>query len=151
MTVRLAPSVANVVDNRDIPDICLQHIVAVMLIDKTVSFQAAHDKPRMEDTAALKQRAKVNLVRDDELAKLLPARETVVEVELQDGTQLSERVSAVRGTPRNPMTRDEVVAKARDLTVPVLGRDTSTRLVETILDIEKVTEIRSLRRLLQRG
>jgi len=49
------------------------------------------------------------------------------------------------------MTRDEVVAKARDLTVPVLGRDTSTRLVETILDIEKVTEIRSLRRLLQRG
>jgi 2-methylcitrate dehydratase PrpD len=75
----------------------------------------------------------------------------VVEVELQDGTQLSERVSAVRGTPRNPMTRNEVVAKARDLTVPVLGRDTSTRLIETILDIEKVTEIRGLRRLLQRG
>ena len=36
VTVRLAPSVANVVDNRDIPDICLQHMVAVMLIDKTV-------------------------------------------------------------------------------------------------------------------
>ena len=151
VTVRLAPSVANVVDNRDIPDICLQHIVAVMLIDKTVSFQAAHDKPRMQDAAVLKQRAKVNLVRDDELAKLLPARETVVEVELQDGTQLSERVSAVRGTPRNPMTRDEVIAKARDLTAPVLGRDTSVRLIDTILEIEKVTEIRGLRRLLQRG
>src|SRR5438445_11568961 len=38
VTVRLAPSVAAVVDNRDIPDICLQHIVAVMLLDKTVSF-----------------------------------------------------------------------------------------------------------------
>ena len=79
VTVRLAPSVANVVDNRDIPDICLQHMVAVMLIDKTVSFQAAHDKPRMQDAAVLKQRAKVNLVRDEELAKLLPARETVVD------------------------------------------------------------------------
>ena len=151
VTVRLAPSVANVVDNRDIPDICLQHMVAVMLIDKTVSFHAAHDKPRMQDPAVLKQRTKVNLSRDDELAKLLPVRETVVEVELQDGTKLSERVSAVRGTPRNPMTRDEVIGKARDLTAPVLGRDTSTRLIETVFDIEKVTEVRGLRRLLQRG
>src|SRR5207253_9126860 len=95
VTVRLAPSVATVVDNRDIPDICLQHMVAVMLLDKTVSFHAAHDKPRLQDAAALNERAKVNLVRDEELAKLLPVRETVVEIDLADGTHLSERVSAV--------------------------------------------------------
>jgi len=151
VTVRLAPSVAAVVDNRDIPDICLQHMIAVMLVDKTVSFQAAHDKPRMQDPAVLKQRAKVNLVRDEELAKLLPVRETVVEIELSDGTRLSERVSAVRGTPRNPMTRNEVIEKARDLIEPVLGRETAAHLIETIFEIEKVTEIRGLRRLLQRG
>ena len=150
LTVRLAPSVANVVDNRDIPDICLQHMVAVMLIDKTVSFQAAHDKARMQDAAVLKQRAKVNLVRDDELAKLLPARETVVEIDLNDGTHLSERISAVRGTPRNPMNRDEVIGKARDLILPVLGRDTATRLIDTVFDIESLTDIRILRKLLQR-
>src|SRR5205823_8003938 len=122
-----------------------------MLIDKTVSFHAAHDKPRMQDATVLRQRAKVNLVRDEELAKLLPARETVVEVELLDGTQLSERVSAVRGTPRNPMTRNEVIAKARDLTVPVLGPDQTTHLIETIFAIEGVADVRNLRRLLQRG
>jgi len=151
VTVRLAPSVATEVDNRDIPDICLQHLVAVMLIDKTVSFQAAHDKPRMQDAAVLKQRAKVNLVRDEELAKLLPLRETVVEIELNDGTRFSERVSAVRGTPRNPMGRSEVTDKARDLIAPVLGRDPTTRLIDTIFDIEKLTDTRSLRRLLQRS
>ena len=151
VTVRLAPSVATVVDNRDIPDICLQHLVAVMLIDKTVSFHAAHDKPRMQDAAVQKQRAKVDLVRDEELAKLLPLRETVVEIEFNDGKRLSERVSAVRGTPRNPMGRDEVIDKARDLITPVLGRESCTRLIETVLEIEKLTEIRSLRRLLQRG
>jgi 2-methylcitrate dehydratase PrpD len=151
VTVRLAPSVANVVDNRDIPDICLQHMVAVMLIDKTVSFQAAHDKARMGDAGVLKQRAKVNLVRDEELAKLLPARETVVEIELNDGTKLSERVSAVRGTPRNPMSRNEVIDKARDLISPVLGREPSTRLIETVFDLHNMTDIRTLRRLLQRG
>ena len=46
------------------PDICLQHMVAVMLLDKTASFKAAHDKARMKDPAVLRQRAKVQLVPD---------------------------------------------------------------------------------------
>ena len=151
VTVRLAPSVAAVVDNRDIPDICLQHMLAVMLVDKTVSFHAAHDKPRMQEPAVLRQRAKVNLVRDEELAKLLPVRVTVVEIELGDGRRLAERVEAVRGTPRNPMSRAEVIEKARDLVAPVLGRDTAERLIETVFAIESVNDIRTLRPLLQRG
>ena len=102
-------------------------------------------------SAVLKQRAKVNLVRDEELAKQLPARETVVDVDLNDGTRLTERISAVRGTPRNPMGRNEVIEKARDLIVPVLGREPSTRVIETIFDIENVTEVRSLLRLVRRG
>jgi len=151
VTVRLAPVVAAVVDNRDIPDICLQHMVAVMLLDKTVSFHAAHDKPRMQDPAILAQRAKIDLVRDEGLARLLPVRVAVVEIELTDGSRLSERVEAVRGTPRNPMSRNEVIAKARDLTAPVLGRETSERLIETVYAIEAVTDVRQLRPLLQRG
>jgi 2-methylcitrate dehydratase PrpD len=151
VTVRLAPSVAAVVDNRDIPDICLQHMLAVMLVDKTVSFHAAHDKPRMQEPAVLRQRAKVDLVRDEELAKLLPVRVTVVEIELGDGRRLAERVEAVRGTPRNPMSRAEVIEKARDLVAPVVGRDTAERLIETVFAIEHVTDIRALRPLLQRG
>ena len=151
VTVRLAPPVATIVDNRDIPDICLQHMIAVMLLDKTVSFRGAHDKPRMQDPAALRQRGKVNLVYDEELAKLLPVRVAVVEIALTDGTLLQERVSAVRGTPRNPMTRTEVIDKARDLTAPVLGREKSEKLIETVFAIETITDVRSLRWVLQRG
>ena len=150
VSVRLAPVVAAVVDNRDIPDFCLQHMIAVMLLDKTVSFHAAHDKARMQDSAVLCQRAKVNLIRDEELSKQLPVRVAIVEVDLTDGTSLSERVSAVRGTPRNPMSRAEVVDKARDLTAPVLGRETSERLIETVFAMESITDVRSLRPLLQR-
>jgi 2-methylcitrate dehydratase PrpD len=151
VTVRLAPSVADVVDNREIPDISLQHMIAVMLLDKTASFRAAHDKPRMQDPAVLRQRQKVSLVRDDELSKLLPVRVTIVEIDLTDGTHLSERVDAVRGTPRNPMSRAEVIDKARDLIAPVLGSETSERLIKTVYAIESVTDVRSLRPLLQRG
>jgi 2-methylcitrate dehydratase PrpD len=150
VTVHLAPSVAAVVDNRDIPDICLQHMMAVMLIDGTVSFRAAHDKPRMQDAAVLRERAKVELVRDNELAKFLPARVAVVEIALADGTRLSERVETVRGTPHNPMSHGEIVDKARDLIVPVLGRETAARLIETVDAIEAVPDIRHLRPLLQR-
>jgi 2-methylcitrate dehydratase PrpD len=151
VTVRLAPSVAAVVDNRDIPDICLQHMVAVMLVDNTVSFHAAHDKPRMQDAAILRERAKVDLVRDGELVQFLPVRIAVVEIELADGTRLSERISAVRGTPRNPMSRTEVMEKARDLTAPILGREKSVRLIDTVYAIETVTDIRNLQPLLQRS
>jgi 2-methylcitrate dehydratase PrpD len=99
----------------------------------------------------LRQRAKVKLLPDEELAKLLPVRVTVVEVELKDGRRLSERVAAVRGTPRNPMTRAEVIDKTRDLIAPVLGREISGRLIETIFSIEDISDIRSLRPMLQPG
>jgi 2-methylcitrate dehydratase PrpD len=150
VVVRLAPTVGAVVDNRDIPDICLQHMVAVMLIDKTASFAAAHDKGRMEDATVRRHRAKVMYVPDAELARLLPVRVAVVEVTLKDGSRISDRVEAVRGTIRNPMTRDEVVEKARDLMTPVLGRDQTQRLIGAVLSLDTAPDLRSLRSLLQR-
>jgi len=150
VVVRLAPSVGSVVDNRDIPDICLQHMVAVMLADKTASFQAAHDKARMKDAALLRQRSKVKYMPDAALAQLLPVRVAIVEVTLTDGTRLTERVEAVRGTVRNPMSRGEVVDKARDLIAPVLGAATAQKLIDAVLALESQKQVGALRPLLQR-
>jgi 2-methylcitrate dehydratase PrpD len=149
IVVRLAPAVGSVVDNRDIPDICLQHMLAVMLVDRTVSFRAAHDAPRMKDAAVLRERRKVRYVPDSDLTALLPVRVAIVEVALRDGKRHSERVEAVRGTPRNPMGRDEVVAKARDLIEPVLGGATADRLIAKLLALETLGDIRELRPFLQ--
>jgi len=149
VTVRVATDEAGIVDNRQIPDISLQHLVAVMLVDGTVSFKSAHDIARMKDPAVLKERAKVELVRDAELEKLMPKRVAVVEVTLSDGKTLSERVETVRGTAANPMTREEVVAKARDLIVPVLGAEKFQRLSERIFALESVKNVAELRPLLQ--
>jgi 2-methylcitrate dehydratase PrpD len=148
LIVRLAVVEAKTVNNREMPDICLQHMIAVMLLDKTASFQAAHDKARMQDPAILRQRAKIQLVPDEELQQRLPRREAIVELTLTDGTHLTERVEAVRGTAENPMTRDEVIAKSRDLMAPVLGEPSCTKLIQTILNLENVKNIRELRPLL---
>jgi 2-methylcitrate dehydratase PrpD len=150
VTVRLATDEASVVNNRDIPDICLQYMLAVMLIDKTASFRAAHDKARMQDPAVVHERAKIQLLPDAELEKLLPKRVGVVEVTFTDGTRLSERVDAVRGTAENPMGRDEVVTKAHDLMAPTLSATTTTSLINKVLALESMKDIRELRPLLQR-
>jgi len=151
VVVRSATSQAERVNNREMPDINVQYLVALMMIDKTVSFHAAHDKARMHDPAILREEAKVELVGDEQLEKLLPTRVGVVEIELTDGTQLNERVENARGTPENPMTRDEVVAKARGLMTPVLGPATATKLIDRLLDIDNVKNVRELRPLLQRA
>ena len=149
VVVRVATNEASIVNNREIPDICLQHMVAVMLLDKTASFKAAHDVPRMKDAAVLRERAKVQLIPDEELQKRLPQREAVVELTLADGTKLTERVEAVRGSAENPMNREEIVAKSRDLIQPILGTERSNKLIEKILNAEGVKDIRELRPLLQ--
>jgi 2-methylcitrate dehydratase PrpD len=152
VNVRVARTQGSVVNNREMPDICLQHMVAVMLLDKTASFQSAHDKPRMQDPAVLRMRAKVNLILDDdELQRALPRREAIVEITLNDGVRISEHVKAVRGTPSNPMTREEVVAKARELMAPVLGAANAGSLIENLLALESVKNIRDLRPLVQVG
>jgi len=149
VVVRLAPAVGSVVDNRDIPDICLQHMLAVMLVDRTVSFRAAHDVPRMQDPTVLRERRKIRYVPDADLTALLPVRVAVVELALRDGKRDRERVEAVRGTPRNPMRRDEVVAKARDLIGPVQGGAAADSLIAKLLALETLGDVRELRPLLQ--
>ncbi len=74
VVVRVATDEATIVNNREIPDINLQHLLAVMLVDKTVTFKSAHDEARMKDPAVLRERAKIQLVPDEELERLMPQR-----------------------------------------------------------------------------
>ena len=151
ITVRLAHTEARTVDNREMPDICLQHMVAVMLLDGTASFRAAHDKARMGDPAVLRQRAKVHLVESAELEALEPARQAIVEITMADGSVLSDRVTAVRGTVDNPMSGEEVIRKAHDLCDPVIGKAQTEALVQRVLTLETLSNVRDLRGLLQAG
>jgi 2-methylcitrate dehydratase PrpD len=151
VVVRIASDEANTVSNRDMPDICMEHMVAVMLLDKTVTFRTVHDKGRMTDPMVLRQRAKVQVVADPRIDARRPRREAIVELTLTDGTQLAEWVHDVRGTAENPMTREEVVDKGRDLIAPILGADKCKTLIGKLLSLENLRDIRELRPALQRS
>ncbi|HET7365043.1 MAG TPA: MmgE/PrpD family protein [Burkholderiales bacterium] len=147
--VRVAHQGANTTDNRAMPDICMQHLCAVMLLDGTVSFKAAHDEKRMRHPKVLALRKKVELRGDDELTRAMPSRQGIVELVLRDGTTLRHHMKAVRGTAENPMTRDEVDAKAYDLIAPVFGPARARRLCDAVWRLDKIGNVAELRTLLK--
>jgi 2-methylcitrate dehydratase PrpD len=149
IVVRVAHQGANTVDNRDMPDICMQHMCAVMLLDGTVSFKSSHDEKRMRNRRVAAVREKVQLLGDDAMSAAMPSRQGIVELELADGRRLRHHTRAVRGTPDNPMTRAEVDAKSHDLLAPVIGPARARKLCDAVWSLDKIDDVRSLRPLLR--
>jgi len=149
VVVRVAHQGANTVDNRDMPDICMQHMCAVMLIDGNVTFASSHDQKRMRDREVLALRNRIELRGDDALSAAMPSRQGIVEVRLRDGRELKRHTTAVRGTAENPMTRGEVDEKSYDLMAPVIGRARARKLCDAVWKLEKVRDSRGLRPLLR--
>ena len=147
--VRVAHQGANTTNNRAMPDICMQHLCAVMLVDGAVSFKAAHDEKRMRDPRVRAVRQRVELRGDDELTRAMPSRQGIVELVLRNGTTLRHHMKAVRGTAENPMTRAEVDAKAYDLIVPVFGNRRARRLCDAVWALDEMANIAKLRTLLK--
>jgi len=149
VVVKVAHQGANTVDNRDMPDICMQHMCAVMLIDGTVTFLTSHDRKRMRERNVLALRKRVELCGDDALSAAMPSRQGIVEVRLRDARAPKHHTKAVRGSAENPMTRAEVDEKSFDLMAPVIGKARARKLCDAIWKLEKVKDVRSLRPLLR--
>ena len=139
---------AAIVDNRSMPDICLQHLVAVLLVDGRLTFASSHDIGRMAEPKIRALRRRIELVGSAALTEA-GGRQAIVTAELRDGRRLRDHTRAVKGTPAHPMTRAEVEEKFLDLTAPVLTGRRAAALVRRLWDLEAVTNVRALRPMLQ--
>jgi len=149
VAVRVGENDAFTVNNRAMSSICMQHICAVMLIDGRVSFASAHDEERMSDERVLALRRRIELFGEPALTEVMPERRGIVEITLSDGRALRHHTRAVRGTPGNPMTRDEIEDKCLDLVLPILGEGRSRDLCDFVWNLENVKDIRTIRTLVQ--
>jgi 2-methylcitrate dehydratase PrpD len=147
--VEIQADAVPIVDNRAMPNVCLQHLVALMLVDGTVSYAAAHDHRRMADKSIIAARRLVRLFPSLDLQKASPQRQAIVTIRFKSGEALTERIVAVRGSVDNPMRFDEVETKALDLMTPIMGAKRSKRLLEALSDIESVADMRDQRPLLR--
>jgi 2-methylcitrate dehydratase PrpD len=149
LTVRVSKMGANTTDNRTMPDICMQHLCAVMLLDGIVTFASSHDEKRMKNPEVLALRKRIELVADDEMTRALPARQGIVELKLKNGRELRHHTKAVRGTAQNPMPRAEVDEKAYHLLAPVLGKARARSLCDAVWALDRLSNMRKLRPLLR--
>jgi 2-methylcitrate dehydratase PrpD len=149
ITARLPESGAHTVNDREMPDINLQYVFAVTLLDGRLTFEAAHSFERMNDPRVLELRKRVTVIGDPELTRARPEGQSIVQVTTRDGRRLEKRVTTFKGRSENPLTTGEVEEKARELLEPVLGQARTRQLMDAIEKLETVASVRDLRPLLR--
>ena len=151
IVVKLPEDGARIVNNRAMPDVNCQHIIALALVEGTVSFEDSHSYERMQDPKVLAVKERIELIADKSLMDPTAPRSGRVEVTLKDGRSVSHFTRHAPGTKENPLTTEEVNAKARSLMAPVLGTERTEELILRVNALEEVKDVRELRGLLSKG
>ncbi len=145
--VQVRDDEAEIVNNRAAPNICLQHLIALMLVDRGLSFETSHDASRMKEPRIRRLRKLIHFEGSRALREA-GGRQALVVVTTHTG-RLHHHTRAVRGAADNPMTDAEVDHKCSALMAPVLGVRRARQLADAIWDIDKLADITSLRPLLR--
>ena len=146
--VRLPEDGAGIVNDSAMPDVNLQYLIAVALIDGTVSFDASHSFDRMKDQQVLAVKQRVQLVGDRGLMDPAAPRSARVDVQLRDGRMVTHFTRFAPGTKENPLDTAAVAEKARSLMAPVLGAQRSDQIIERVNTLDNLANVRDLVRLL---
>ena len=148
IVARLPEDGARIVDDRAMPDVNLQYVIAVALIDGTLSFDASHSYERMRDAQVQEVKKRIDLVGDRMLTDPAAPRSGRVDVTLRDGRTISQFTKYPPGTKENPLDTAAVNAKARQLMLPVIGALRTDAVIERVNGIEKMRSVRELAGLL---
>jgi len=141
---RLPQDGAGIVNDSAMPDVNLQYLMAVALIDGAVSFDASHSFDRMKDPQVLAVKQRVELVGDRSLMDPAAPRSANVEVRLRDGRTVSHFTRFAPGTKESPLSTEGVAAKARSLIAPVLGDERGEAVIRRINTLETLSSVRDL-------
>jgi 2-methylcitrate dehydratase PrpD len=145
ITVRLPDSQSRTINDRHMPDINCQYLLAVAMVDGMIDFHSSHDFERMRDPRVLELKNRVEIVSDPELTRKHPAiRSAIVEITTIDGRHLSTLVDRLPGAPYNPLPAAQVEEKFLSLSVPVLGDKKSNAVVESCRTLDTLPDIASL-------
>lgn len=144
IVARLPEDGARIVNDRFMPDINCQHLIALALVKGAVSFEDSHSFERMKDPEVLAAKARVQLVADPELMDPAAPRSGLVEVTLRDGRTVSHFTRHAPGTQENPMDTESVNAKARQLMEPMLGAERTGEVIRRVNALEALKDVREL-------
>ena len=150
IVVRLPEDGARIVNNRAMPDVNCQHIIAVALLEGKLSFEDSHSYERMKDPKVLAVKERVQLIADSQLMDPAAPRSGKVEVKLRDGRTVSHFTRHAPGTKENPLKTEQVNEKARILMAPVLGAERAEEVIRRVNAVEELRDVRELMPYLRR-
>ena len=117
--------------------------VAVALVTGSAGL-ASYSEKTISDNKILELTRKVTVLEDEELTTLCPEkRASILTVCLSDGKTLSKRVDYPKGEPENPLTKEELEEKFRELAMyGGLTKEACDELINEVwkeeFDLEKI-------------
>jgi len=125
----------------EMPALSLPYLCSIILLDGRLDFDAAQSHERMHHDAQVHALMPLVEVRHDPAQEAEPRVESArVTLTRRDGTEEVEFVEHVRGFPANPMTHEDVEAKALELLVPKLGEARAHRVVDLAWSIDQLPD-----------
>jgi 2-methylcitrate dehydratase PrpD len=125
----------------------IPYVVAVCILDGALGPKQLTEK-RMGDQALLDLAGKVTVQMDEELNKIYPEKTASrVEIVLTDGRRLFKQIDIPKGDPRDPMEAADLAEKVRFF-AGGRNRDKTELIIEMILNLENIPDIRELIKLI---
>ncbi len=125
----------------------IPYVVSVTLLKGKPGVEAFTDRV-IKDKRVLEFAKKVRTVVDSEIVPHFPAHEpSKITVRLKSGKACSKTVIQSKGTPQNPMDRDELEEKFRTFASLVISKSRAEKAVQLIRHLDtlpKVTDLSSL-------
>jgi 2-methylcitrate dehydratase PrpD len=122
----------------------IDYVLAAMLLDGRVDLDSFSDEycnaPRMRESL---DKVRVNAHTEwgnDEASR----RRTPVTITMRNGQSFTKTVEKVRGSPGNPMTRDELVGKYRSCASRVLNGERLAQSIAMLETLETVPAVKDL-------
>ena len=144
--VGMAPSSADVVDNRPMPSICLQDMLSVGIALGRLRYEDAHDERNLLRPDVRRLRGTIEIVRDGTLAQDAAQRRlSWVEISTADGRTCRgpERI-APGHWELGGMPWDDLEEKFTSLVAPRLGAEASALIFSFVQDLETRDDLSGL-------
>jgi len=144
--VGMPPASADLVDERQMPSICLQDMLSVGITLGRLGHEDASDASVVERADVRRLRGRIELVRDPDLGpRAVERRAAWVEIETTTGRRHrgAERI-APGHWEGGGMPWEDLREKFRSLVSPRLGASVSTRVLAVVEGLEALEDVREL-------
>lgn len=135
---------ASIIDNNELKSHNSQYILPILAVQGQVNIEDILQE-RRSDPEIARLSKNTRLIHDEELGPLFPEKYTsIVRVKTKQGKEYSEKVDYARGTPKNPVTLEEIQNKFRRLTAGELLEEKIERCIRMCDEFDRFGRIDEL-------